>query len=444
MQNNLTKRTQLKLQLSHASLCYFVYIVLLYVFLTFFLTKNTSSPMKTISFALDFNLAKYIVSIFMVLTMWYSVVTKYRKMRSFSEQVILLIILLYFMPGVALSGIRNFEWSYIIQYYLYFLALVFFDTILAYPKRAFPQLKDRTRYWFIKLVIIISFVSIVFLVWYYGRSFSWELLLETLIDPYSSRMAAREAQTPWAIMFVEYWASYFCCYMISRSFRKKQYILVGVYVLCELILFTLRGNRSYVFYAIFGILIGLFNINEKKIALTMTLMMAVPIIEYFVINNNNELGPITNILRRYSIDPNILGTQYFEYFSFHPHDWLRGTFSSISNFWGLESPYGMNVGYFIGSAYYGWSMYANTGLFGGAYYEFGILGIFIDTLLIIISLRIFEKVLYIIDHSLKFTVAFVYSLLVINSTAVWANCFRITPILIYLISLYVMCGKDDL
>lgn len=441
MQNDFNKRTQL--QLTNLSLCYFVYIVLLYVFLTFFLTKNTSSPMQTISFALDFNFTKYIVSIFLVLTMWYCVVTKYHKMRSFSEQVILLIILLYFIPGVALSGIRNFEWSYIILYYLYFLALVFFDSILAYPKREFPQLKEITRNWISKLVVVISFASIVFLVWYYGRSFSWSLLLETLIDPYSSRMAAREAQTPWAIMFIEYWASYFCCYMISRSFRKKQYILAGAYVVCELILFTLRGNRSYVFYAIFGVLLGFSNINKKKIALVMPLIMALPIIEFFVINNNTELGPITNILRRYSVDPNILGTQYFEYFSVHPHDWLKGTFSSISNFFGFESQYGMNVGYIIGKAYYGWSMYANTGLFGGAYYEFGISGIFIDTLLIIVSLRIFEKVLYKVDNSLKFTVAFVYSLLVINTTAVWANCFRITPILIYLISLYVMCGNDD-
>lgn len=106
---------------------------------------------------------------------------------------------------------------------------------------------------------------------------------------------------------------------------------------------------------------------------------------------------------------------------------------------GVKSEYGSNVGYIIGSTYYGWRMNANNGMFGGALFEFGKLGILIDPIMFVLVLRLIEKILFKSDKELKFIIAAVYASLAINLTTIWAGMFRLTPTLLFILSCMVFC-----
>ena len=80
-------------------------------------------------------------------------------------------------------------------------------------------------------------------------------------------------------------------------------------------------------------------------------------------------------------------------------------------------------------------MYANTGMFGGAYFEFGVWGILIDTLMFVLALRIVEKILYRAEFDYKFMFAIIWASLAINSPAIWSGCFKFSQYSLLLLSL---------
>ena len=124
-------------------------------------------------------------------------------------------------------------------------------------------------------------------------------------------------------------------------------------------------------------------------------------------------------------------------------DFLRGNYPSISSFIGSPSPYDFNVGYLIGKKYFGMELNANTGMVGGAFFEFGILGVIIDPIMMVIALRLFDKVLIKADKEITMISALIFSSLAINSWAIWSQCFRISYVPLLLISMYFLVNQSN-
>ena len=429
-------RPVIPLSLNWRTFGYLIYVVLLYVLSIFVWSQNRTEEFAIYNYSVNLDMAKLTVSIILSMITWYILVQKYSELDSFSTQVMQLIILLYFMPGLVLFGVLGFEWTYLIEYFIYFLVMIFADRLMRYPEKPFFTFEKKSLWIVQKVFIIVSLLTPVFLAVYFRNSFSLSSILLTLNDPYGTRIAAREANTRWLILAIEYWGAYFSCFMISYSLRYKRYALAVVYVLCELFYFTLQGNRIFIFYIGIAIIVGLFKINKKIFTTALVCLLAMQIIEYFIFPESS-IGLVTNVYRRFCVVPNIISTNYFDFFRTHTPDWLTGTFSGLFGIFGIQSNYGSNVGYLIGTTYYGWKMNANNGMLGGALFEFGVLGTFIDSIMFVLVLRLVDKLFFKLDKELKFIAALVYAANAVNLTTIWVQLFRPTPMLLFVLSCMV-------
>lgn len=387
-------------------------------------------------YLLDINDAKLLFSIVCAIIMWWFINSKYYIVDNFSHQVILLLILLYFLPGIVMGGVLNFEWSYMIQFMLYFIVLVIADKLTPYPKKCFNEFTKNSAIIAQEIIIVVSLLYPLFMARVYSKSFSLTELLLTLNDPYGARTASKEMNISWVILAIEYAGIYFDAVLITHFIKSKKKVLAVAFVIVGLFYFILQGNRQFVLFVIFGLLFGFLQPNKKVIAYAFLALLAIQLGECFLIHDDNTIGPITNVFRRFSLVPNKISSQYFDYFQFNQPDLLRGVFTRISSLLGIESQYGNNqIGYIIGNRYYGWAMNANNGLFGGAYFEFGDFGFLIDPIMFVIILRLIEKILYRADNSIKFITSIVFITISINQQVIWAQSIRPGQYLLFLLFL---------
>lgn len=435
---------KLKLKWNGESFFYLCYIILLYILAIEIWPLNNSDEFRMYQYILDINEAKLIFSIICSVIIWLFISQKYYAIKNFTHQAILLLIILYFLPGIVMAGALNFEWKYMIQYMLYFLVLMIADRFFLYPKHLFPELtKDSIKIARI-VIIIVSLLYPFYMARVYSKSFSLTELMLTLNDPYGARMAARDVNIFWFILAIEYAEVYFDAILITHFIKTKRKALAIAFIVVGLFYFILQGNRQFVLFVILGIVFGFLNPNKKIIAISFLSILAIQFVEFYVIHNFNIVGPITNVYRRFCLVPNKISSQYFDYFQINQPDYLRGVFTRICSLLNLESPYGNNqIGFIIGNAYYGWAMNANNGLFGGAYFEFGDLGFIIDPVMFVLILRLIEKILYRADQSIKFITAIVFITIAINQQVIWAQSIKPGQYLLFLLYLLIFFNSRD-
>ena len=183
--------------------------------------------------------------------------------------------------------------------------------------------------------------------------------------------------------------------------------------------------------------------NNKYLSLVFVGLLAFQLVELFIFKENESIGMVTNVFRRFTVVPNIISPKYYDYFQTAMPDFLRGHFPSISALLGVESEYNFNIGNVIGQEYFGMNLNANTGMVGGAFFEFGYLGIFIDPIMFVLSLRLIEKVLINADNENVMTVSLIYTSLAINSWAIWSQLIRPSYIPLFILSLYFLFNRSE-
>ncbi|SEG16780.1 hypothetical protein SAMN02910276_02063 [Butyrivibrio sp. Su6] len=412
---------------------YFVYLILLFVLALFIWPQYKCVEFTTYKYVVSINIPKLLFSLILSLIIWYIFIRRYYIVLDFSGQVLQLLVLLYYMPGIVIAGALNFEWIYILKYFAYFLVMIIADNIIRFPKRPLFIIKVDGLFYLKRFVVICSFILPLFLTLYFSRSFSASTFISMVKNPYGVRIAARGLNTRWAILALEYWGAYFSCFMVTYSLKKRKWGLAVAYFVFILFYFTLQGNRIFVFYLGMAVILGFYEINSLKLCMCYMFLLVAQVLEFRLFDINNTVGIITNIFRRYSIVPNIIASQYYDFFKTHPSDWLTDVYVDLLSIFDIHSQYN-NIGFVIGKTYYGWEMSANNGLFGGAIYEFGMLGIIIDPIMFVLILRLIEKLLFRLGKELKFIVAVIYASQAINQTTIWTGMLRLTPMLLFILS----------
>ncbi len=424
------------------TLFYALYIVVLYLLALLVWPYIDVKEFHMYHYNLDVDLSKFVSSIFMAFFLLIPICRKYSRLEFFSDQVIMLLLLFYFLPGIVISGVLNFERTYQIQYFLYCIALLFFDAIIGCSEKKIISF-DSLKFDFVRTcIIIISFVYPFFLIKIFGKSLSISEIILTLNDPYGVRSASKELNVNWVILTVEYWLSYFSFIMITYYLKKKKYWLAVMFTMCGLFYFILQGKRIFFFFIVVAICLGIFKVSRKYLKYVFLGTVLIQVVEIFS-SASTGLGMITNIFRRYALVPNIISTSYFDFFQNAEHDWLRGTFTHFFGLLGLESPYGYEINTLIGQKYYGFGMYANTGLFGGGYYEFGTFCIVVDTIMFVFVLRIIEKILSKAQYDHKLMFAIIWASLSINAPAIWSGCFKFSQYSLLLLSLFFFFNRKE-
>ena len=352
--------------------------------------------------------------------------------------------LLYYIPGYVQLATTNASWSYIFYYFIFYLGMEFwcFHIKSRYTNK-FSRLlpKVRTKSYIHIMTIVGLFVSALIFI-YNNKSFSVTNIIATFADVYEVRSEAKELGTHWIIITFEYWAFYFLVLMLSYYTENRKWILSIIIILTGIALFLIQANRIFIFLIGASFCIGLVKCNIKTLLYAFVAISMIVAIEV----NINEQGLIlTNIFRRYSVVPNRIGEFYFDYFLNNTPDFLRSCYSRISNILGLPSPYELNpIGNTIGLKYFGWEVNCNNGLAGGSMFCFGLLAPIISTFGYVKAFRIFEGTLYSIRNTqIPMTFAFVLSSLAVNSTSILANMFKISYFLLIYISLIPLGYKSN-
>lgn len=432
----------ISLKLKKGMWAYFLYAVLLYFLAVFLWPKIDADEFIIYHYTKDFHWAKFIVSIFFSLSLLIIISTYYYTAQKVADKIMVLLSMLYFLPGFAISGVVNFEWSYMIAFFMYYIALVFFDRIISDAKKPLKTFNHKSTQILKISLIALAIIFPFYLVRVFGKSLSLSNIILTLNDPYGIRKAATELNVHWMIIMIEKWGCYFGCVMITYFLRKKKYVLGSIFVIIGFFYFILQGNRIFLFFVGIAIALGFLNIKRNNIKYVFLGIAAALVLEFYLYPTDT-LGLVTNVFRRFSLVPNLASTSYFDYFQTAEHDWLRDIFTGIAGFLGVESPHGYNINNIIGERYYGFRMYVNNGLFGGAYYEFGLFGIIIDTTMFVLIMRVIEKVLMRAEENCKWVFAVVFSTLAINEHVIWAYCLKISYILMLLLSFLLFFNSED-
>lgn len=414
-------------------------VILFYVAIQYFpVTFKTSY--NGLLFPSELNLFRVITSIVICLIMVLRVIPYYCKPEKVSEMTVLLLLILYFIPGLVIYSVTTISNTYYFAYIAFMAMLLISDRIIRRPKVGI-HFKGINNNIVLKILIAISLLTTVYLSFIFKQTFSFSKLLIVISDVYETRSSAM--QVHWLIITLQQWAVYFCAFMITYSLLNKKYLLTVVFIFCELFFFILQGNRIGLFVTILAIVFGCFkNINPQIISIGTLSIVVLILIECIIWENG---GIITNIFRRFSIVPNRIAYHYFDFFCSNTPDLLRSAFPRISEtILGLPSPY-PNIAHTIGETYFYTEMGANTGMMGSAMFTFGISGLVLEPICIVLFTRILDKcTMHITNKSLLFSISAVFCSLLINAPNALANCLSLSYYLLLILSLlFVSLEKDN-
>ena len=422
------------------SFSYLAYVVILfYVAIQYFPTAFKTSY-NGLLFPAELNLFRLITSIILCLILLLIIRRRYCKPKKVSEMIVLLLLILYFIPGLVIYSVTTISNVYYFAYIVFMTMMLISDRIVRRPKVGI-HIKGINNNIVLKVLIAVSLLTTVYLSFVFKQVFSFSKLLIVLTDVYETRATA--LQVHWLIITLQQWAVYFCAFMITYSLLNKKYLLTVVFIFCELFFFILQGNRIGLFVTVLAIVFGCFKNISPKIVSIGTLSIIVLILIECIIWENGEI--ITNIFRRFSIVPNRIAYHYFDFFQSNTPDLLRSTFPRISEtMLGLPSRYA-NIAHTIGETYFHAEMGANTGMMGSAMFTFGIFGLVIEPICIVLFTRILDKcTMHITNKSLLFSIAAVFCSLLINAPNALANCLSLSYYLLLILSLlFVSLDKNN-
>ena len=301
-----------------------------------------------------------------------------------SDISVSLLIIIYYLPSATMFALSNHDPGYFLFVTLYFIFLIGLNRVIHFPTYSYGyyQKSDALVY----VAIVLSVLMIAISGYYSGFRISINLS-----EFYDLRSEAREYSMPSVVSYLFNWARYIIPVGILYTVLHRKKGLTIFFSVTQILAFSFNGKKSSLAFFLIALGMGYFYRSRylKTIPFAFASLGVLGVIEPFVRGGESAIGKF--LLRRAMIIPAWLGRCYYDYFSSHGYDFLRG---SVLGFLGFESPYG-NIPRLIGSLYYKTSnalkeVNANTGMCGDAFANFGWLSLFIYPLMVILILKAME------------------------------------------------------
>lgn len=175
--------------------------------------------------------------------------------------------------------------------------------------------------------------------------------------------------------------------LIANFLHKKNYkFLVGVIIL-HAFLFLLTGSRTMLFQPIVAICMSIFIKKKKLVRLSIQslILIIILVITFYYATGNVMLASLS--IRRTLYVPANISFIYHDYFSNNEYAYL--SHSIFESF--FDKPvYEIPAAQLLGDLY-GRGSWMNTGVFGDAYMNFGLLGVLIFSILLIMILKTIDS-----------------------------------------------------
>ena len=218
---------------------------------------------------------------------------------------------------------------------------------------------------------------------YLGFSFNLDLT-----KVYDIRTQYKKIEIPLAGYYFNWMGQVINVTFFALFIRKKKWIFAALIAVLQLLLFSSTGNKTFLFALPFAL--ALMWVSSRKnplflVAVGMIALMILAMLSYLVVD---DVWISSLFTRRMLLVPANLAFYYFDFFSSNGPIFLS---HSIFRFF-LNYPYPLKPPHLIAMVYYDKpDIAANNGIVGDAFMNFGFLGLFFWSILLVIILKLVDS-----------------------------------------------------
>lgn len=420
------KKITIKYNIFYNLLFFIIYKILLDISYFYII-----SPIWSYSgFILNINRIKLYESYFLLIFIY---IIMPKSQDKISSIMCWILILISYVPLLTIYAFMNES-----RIYLYaitcFWVLVFL--MLNLPTLLLRNInKNLTKF----ILFIISFILIAFTISMMFKYFKISINLN-LANVYDVRSEYSKKNNIPFLGYVFTWTAYVILpFVFSITIYKKRYLFSILIILLQILLFSITGNKTYLF-ALPLVLALIFMLNKKNYFLLMTLGL-VCIILIGILSNLliNDLWISSLFTRRTLLLPARLSFIYYDFFSNNPHTFLsqHHIFNKFFNY-----PYEVAPPYLIAQVYFNApEMSANNGIYADAFMNFGFYGFIIWALIITIFMKIIDSCSKNKDKRLIISVLCMPLIAITNSA--FLTCLITHGLLLSIVIIYLLPKKSE-
>jgi hypothetical protein len=356
-------------------------IIILYKISLDFVYIWTISPIYAYQgFVYDFSLKKYFLSMTLVLLLLFPMIRLLKKGNT-SSMILLLLSMVYFIPGCSIFALANLNYSFFSFLALYWISCIYLQLRLPYVR--INNIRGNAII-FNTIIFIFAISSLVMSGVYTHFRINFDLSVI-----YDLRLEARNYDIPTFLMYIRNASTMIMPIGLIYYIVYRKRLLSITLIFIQVLEFSFAGKKSILFITFVAILIAMFykEKHRKGIILAFFLMNMLVFAEFFLIKKASVLSKY--IHRRVLFMPTLIASFYFDFFSNGQLLYLR---QSILRWFGASSPYGDDsIQRLIGFFYFGdIENNANTGMLGDAFANFGWFALLFYPLGLVLLLRLID------------------------------------------------------
>ena len=352
------------------------------------------------------SLSKYLTAFFVLLIN--TLLIRFFDKTTPSFFVVILINLIYFIPGTTYFSFSSVSSEFFIYFSVYW---TFFNVFYLFTAKLFSKKKInfvifKTSF-FNMLIIVVVIVSLIMTGYYNNFHISF-----TLSDAYDLRDEARLVRLPLLFAYFKSFANVFIPVAVTYMLFRKRISYAIFLIFVGVLLFSFGGHKTTFMILIISILVP-FIWKKEFTSLIVPAFIALNI--YGILDSiiNSKLSYIVGFLhRRVMFTPIWISEIYYDYFIDRP-DYFR---QSILRYFGFTSrydePFSAIIAKFLGTGVSG----ANNGLVGDAVGNFGWIGVIFMPILVILVLRFYDFIAKRVNSGILLVVGFMFAVNFTNSS----------------------------
>ena len=408
-------------------LFFLIYVAIRYAYPAFFPHYGNQS------FTVKLEAVRIIIGIIGVICIWFTSKKEYKiyiQNNRISAAITFFLNFIYFLPGIYMCMIYDRQLDYAILFIVY--TILFNIIMIAFARKEIKPFnhifseRDTTI-----ICVVLAVIMLVASLFLSGFKLNF-LNVFNQSEVYQTRLENDMTVSHYIMWYFIIFGAAIIPTWLVIALRKKQYYIAILYTITVFAMYSVSCNRQFLFTLAFAYVAFFFRNNKRLLYLIFLGIWGLVQIEYLA--GHGYLW--SDILRRISLVPNVNAAFHVDFFMKNEPDFLRQALNMYANRLGFTSPYSEKIAVIIGRMYFGTTINANTGLLGGNFANYGILGVIIGPLLYAISFRILDKIFSNVQYrDVMLATAMVISIFVTNNES-WLELI-ITPswILFYYISL---------
>lgn len=423
----------------HKSRITWVILTVIYASLYIISTKNLLGNTYSnglVRYDKDFSLMRSMLAILNIF--FYSKLLFYKINLSFTNIAIILLFFFSYVPIIANFGILKINYELYIYVNLYWLILLLLKNIKT--KQIEGIFKLKIKY----LKSILSFLVGIILIYmsFFIRNISFDISLN---DVYLVREIYKENASALEVWGKTLFGYFIVPFLIVYYGNIKKFFMVLLFILFELILFSMAKNK--IFLLILGISLVIViakHIFEQNLVTYCLLGLISGGIFSFVDTwfRNGYAYFYTLVYRRFLFMPAWLNDLYIQFFEHRSKLWWHQDVFFIDKF--FVPIYQQSFLQLIAKYFFkGHEFSPNTGLVAEAYMHFGWLGVFLYPILVLLLLAVIEMLVSYYDINIKMIIAFSLSIVMVNDVITSTSFIMVLLLLSCFFILFNIGDRND-